>query len=148
MRWCGKAGTYIVDRTVEGSLYALETTRQLIYAGGQVAGAVASIPGGVIGGIFGGGGSIPAPPEGVDEIEHDRRIEAVKGALRQREVQTAAASRANLLRHSDVLGEIVHGYAAADPVARLALDLDMLPPHVRTWLVSRSEQELRKLAAA
>ena len=48
---------------------------------------------------------------------------------------------------SAVIGEIVHSYAGADPHARLAINVDLLPPYIRTWLVSRSENELERLSA-
>ncbi len=157
MKWCAKSGAWIVDKSVKSALLAsatvIETTANAAAAGlewaGDVAGKTAAIPGKVLGGLLtGGGGGVPVPPPGADAAEHERRMRAVEGAaLALRKQPLLSKPKSGLAAPSELIGEIVHQYASTDPHARLALDLDMLPPYVRTWLVARNERELQRLAA-
>jgi len=147
-RWCRKAGAYVVDRSVKASAATVEATSEVLEATAELGAQAASIPGRLIGGLLGGGGGVPVPPPGDDDAAHERRMLDVKKATQALEAGRQPQPKPALMRPRDMFGEIVHAYAAADPVARLALDLDMLPPHLRTWLVSLGDKELRKLAAA
>lgn len=158
MRWCGRTSAWVVDKTVRGTLLGaatvIETTANATAAGlewtGDILGKTASIPGKVIGGLFsGGGGNIPVPSPGADAAEHDRRMRAVESAAfaTRKSQPLLTKPKPGVAAPSAVIGEIVHSYAGADPHARLAIDLDLLPPYIRTWLVSRSEKELERLAA-
>jgi hypothetical protein len=120
-RWCAASGRWVAD----------------------VARTTASIPGALVGSLF-GGAQLPPPPE-----ESSENVDAVRSAL-----DTLAERRRNIdmhdhfLRHSDPLGEIVHAFASASEDERIEMDLDALPDHVRTWLLTRKEADLKKLAAA
>lgn len=157
MKWCGRTGAWVVDKTVRGGLLGtatvIETTANATAAGlewaGDIAGKTAAIPGKVLGGLVSGGGAnIPVPAPGGDEAEHERRMRAVEGAaLALRRQPRLSKPKSTLAAPSEIIGEVVHEYASADPHARLAIDLDMLPPYIRSWLVARPEKELQRLAA-
>jgi nucleotide-binding universal stress UspA family protein len=120
-RWCTVSGRWVAD----------------------VARAAASVPGALIGGLF---GSAPLPPAPEPSSES---ADAVKNALdtlteRRRKIDM----QDQILRHSDPLGETIHAYASASEDERLDMDLDALPEHVRVWLLTRTEADLKKLAAA
>ncbi|MXQ10440.1 hypothetical protein [Microvirga makkahensis] len=53
-----------------------------------------------------------------------------------------------MMRRSDPVGETIHAYASASEDGRLDMDLDALPDHVRVWLLTRKDADLKKLAAA
>lgn len=157
MKWCGRTGAWVADKTVRGTLLGAATviegtanaTAATLEWAGDVLGKTASIPSKVIGGLLGGGGGVPVPPPGADAAEHERRMRAVESAtlaLRNSQ-QLLSKPKSGLAAPSELIGDLVHKYASADPHARLAIDLDMLPPYVRTWLVSRTEKELQRLAA-
>jgi hypothetical protein len=120
-RWCSASGRWVAD----------------------VARATASIPGALIGSLFGSAQLPPAPEPDSEDVD------AVRRAL-----DTLAERRRNIdvhdhfLRHTDTIGEIVLAYASASEEERLEMDLDALPEHVRIWLLTRTEADLKKLAAA
>ncbi|MBJ6125383.1 hypothetical protein [Microvirga splendida] len=157
MKWCGRTGAWIVDKSVRGALLGtatvVETTARATAAtlkwSGDILGKTSSIPGKVLGGLLSGGGTnIPVPAQGADEAQHERRIRAVEGAaLALRRQPLLSKPKSTLAAPFEIIGEVVHEYASADPHARLEIDLDMLPPYIRSWLVARSEKELQRLAA-
>lgn len=120
-RWCATSGRWIVD-----------TAR-----------VTASIPGAFLGSFF-GGGQMPPAPEPTSES-----ADAVRDALdtlaeRRRKIDV----QDQMMRRSDPVGETIHAYAAASEDERLEMDLDALPDHVRVWLLTRKEADLKRLATA
>jgi hypothetical protein len=120
-QWCAKTGKWVGKAT-------------------QVA---ASLPGLLIGSLF---GSAPLPPAPEPSSES---ADAVKNALdtlteRRRKIDM----QDQMARRSDPVGETIHAYAAASEDERLHMDLDALPKHVRVWLLTRKEADLKRLAAA
>ncbi|MPR12077.1 hypothetical protein [Microvirga tunisiensis] len=105
--------------------------------------ATASIPGALLGGLFGKAQLPPAPePASGDGDAVRNALETLSERRRQIEAQN------QMVRRSDFIGEIIHAYASASEDQRLDMDLDALPPHVRVWLLTRKESDLTKLAAA
>ncbi|WP_457091107.1 hypothetical protein [Microvirga sp. P5_D2] len=87
---------------------------------------------------------MPPAPEPTSES-----ADAVKDALdtlaeRRRKIDV----QDQMMRRSDPVGETIHAYAAASEDERLEMDLDPLPDHVRVWLLTRKETDLKRLAAA
>jgi hypothetical protein len=120
-RWCARTGKWVAKATQ----------------------AAASLPGSLIGGLFGSGPLPPAPEPSLESAD------AVKNALdtladRRRKIDM----QDQMMRRSDPVGETIHAYASASEDERLDMDLDALPEHVRVWLLTRKEAELKKLTAA
>jgi hypothetical protein len=120
-RWCARTGKWVAKATQ----------------------AAASLPGSLIGSLF---GSAPLPPAPEPSSES---ADAVKNALdtladRRRKIDM----QDQMMRRSDPVGETIHAYASASEDERLDMDLDALPEHVRVWLLTRKEADLKRLAAA
>jgi len=171
MRWCAKSGIWIIDHAAKAAMVGLEATGDLItgtadVAGktarwaGDLTGKIASVPGALIGGFLGGtgeGGGIPHPAPKVRRAGKDVQS-ALDALISRRENADFAGAMANsqrivdgsalMHRHKENIGEIVHAYAEAGSIARYEIDLDPLPEHVRTWLLTLSEKDLQRLAAA
>jgi hypothetical protein len=152
MKWCGRTGAWITDHTARPVAFAIEKAGDIVTGTADLVGKAATIPGRLVGGLLGGGGaSLPMPPAVDEEAAHDRRVAQVEKATAALQASRTMIAqpiprRAGLLSPRPVIGEIVHAYAKADPVERLALDLDMLPPHIRSWLIARDERTLERLA--
>jgi hypothetical protein len=120
-RWCARTGKWVAKASQ----------------------AAASLPGSLIGSLF---GSAPLPPAPEPSSEG---VDAVKDALdtlaeRRRKID----AQDQMARRSDPVGEAIHAYASASEDERLDMDLDALPEHVRVWLLTRKEADLKKLATA
>jgi hypothetical protein len=172
MRWCRKTGMWVVDHAAKAAMVGIEATSDLItgtadIAGrtakwaGDLTGKVASLPGALIGGFLGGtgggGGGIPHPARKEQRAKKD--VQTALNALRARRKNAGLAGVMSksqqivdgsslMRRHQEEMGEIVHAYAKAGSIERFEIDLDPLPQHVRRWLLTRSEKDLQRLAAA
>jgi len=162
-KWCAKGGAWVIDHAATAakmSAFAAggfitktaDVVEKTANWAGDLTGKVALIPGKLVGSFLGGGGGgMPMPTPKDEDKDHARRMRDVKAIT-----EALQAGRQPLLRPSQIvpfasraaIGETVRAYASADPHERLGLDLDELPPHIRTWLLTRSEQELVKLAVA
>ncbi|WP_114945884.1 hypothetical protein [Microvirga calopogonii] len=151
LKWCGRTGAWIVDHTARPISFVMEKTGDALIGTADLVGKAASIPGRLVGGLLGGGGASLPMPHVSEDAAHDRRVAQVEKATAALQASRAATAQpiprtAGPLSPRSLIGELVHAYAQADPVERLALDLDMLPPHIRSWLIACDERTLERLA--
>ena len=131
----------------------------MLEGGGRLVGntftAAASVPGKVVSTLLGGGGAAiphPAPQNAAPRSDVADAVSALQA--RRQSSDVLAASRqvldgSSLMRHqTKAMGSVVHAYAQAGRDARYGIDLDTLPEHVRDWLLTRSEDDLQRLADA
>jgi hypothetical protein len=119
--WCSRTGKWVAKATQ----------------------AAASLTGSLIGSLFGSAALPPAPEPSSESSD------AVKTALNTlAERRRSIDMHDQMARRSDPVGEVIHAYASASEDERLDMDLDVLPNHVRIWLLTRKESDLKRLAAA
>jgi len=109
----------------------------------EVARVTTSLPESLIGSLFGSAPALPAPEPNSESADADKNaLDTLADRRRKIDIQN------QVMRRSDPVGEIVHAYASASEDERLDMDLDVLPEHVRVWILTRSEVDLKRLAAA
>ena len=149
----------VIDATARLPGQAIRGTGAVLEGGGRLIGntftAAASVPGKVVSTLLGGGGAAiphPAPQNAAPRSDVADAVSALQA--RRQSSDVLAASRqvldaSSLMRHqTKAMGAVVHAYAQAGRDARYGIDLDTLPEHVRDWLLTRSEDDLQRLADA
>jgi hypothetical protein len=157
-----KAVVGLVPNTIRGVAKllgaVLRGTAAVVEGGGKLAGATlgaaAAIPGAVARGLAGGGG-MAAPP--ALQTQPDPGMADVRDALAdlalQREMLRHAhkvATPRGTAPESDgsLEARFVHRYAMATRDERDEMDVEQLPEHLQSWLLSLDERQLLKLATS
>jgi hypothetical protein len=157
-----KAVVGLVSDTIRGVAKlpgaTLRGTAAVLEGGGKLAGATlgvaAAVPGAVARGLAGGGG-MAAPP--APQAQPDPGMADVRDALADLALQR------EMLRHTHKVAtprgaapesdgsleaRFVHRYAMATRDERDEMDIEQLPGHLQSWLLSLDERQLLKLATS
>ncbi|MFC4171513.1 hypothetical protein ACFOYU_05500 [Microvirga sp. GCM10011540] len=146
LHWCTKTSTWIAETTMDAAAWTAEKTVDLTTAAVDTGVAAVRAPGVLLSSLVGGGVAMPAPV--AQEAAHERRMQDVGAAVEALQQRRKAIQSQELMRPQDLIGEIVYRFASATGRERYDVDLEMLPPHIRSWLLSRDESTLQRLAAA
>jgi hypothetical protein len=95
--------------------------------------------------IFGNGRLNPANWSNQPRQNAESVAASALEAVQKRQIQKAAAKEGAKIPS---YGDVVHGYASAAKEMRPLVELSSLPQHIKRWLLTVNDTDLKRLAAA